>query len=60
MNKKTIIEFGFRTIQGIMEMLKGVIRLGQRPRRLTPFSISIILHKILSLICKVISFKKNF
>ena len=44
MNKKTIIEFGFRTIQGIMEISKGVIRLGQRPRRLTPSSISIILQ----------------
>ena len=29
---------------------EGVIRLGLRPRRITPSSISIILHKILSLI----------
>ena len=50
MNNKTIIEFGFRIIWRIMEISKGVIRLGLRPRRITPSSISIILHKILSLI----------
>ena len=30
-----------------MEISEGVIRLGLRPRRITPSSISIILHKIL-------------
>ena len=33
-----------------MEISEGVIRLGLRPRRITPSSISIILHKTLSLI----------
>ena len=33
-----------------MEISEGVILLGLRPRRKTPSSISIILHKILSLI----------
>ena len=50
MNNKTIIEFGFRIIWRIMEISEGVIHLGLRPRRITPSSISIILHKILSLI----------
>ena len=49
MNDNTIIEFGFRIIWRIMEISEGVIRLGLRPRRITPSSISIILHKILSL-----------
>ena len=48
-NNKTIIEFGFRIIWTIMEISEGVIRLGVRSRRITPSSISIILHKILSL-----------
>ena len=30
MNNKTIIEFGFRIIWRIMEILEGVIRLGLR------------------------------
>ena len=42
MNNKTIIEFGFRIIFRIMENSEGV--------RITPPSISKILHKILSLI----------
>ena len=50
MNNRTIIEFGFHILWRIMEISEGVIRLGLRPRRITPSSISIILHKILSLI----------
>ena len=50
MNNETIIEFGFCIIWRIMEISGGVIRLGLRPRRITPSAISIILHKILSLI----------
>ena len=38
-----------------MEILEGVIRLGLRPRRITPSSISIILHKILSLIHQLLN-----
>ena len=38
-----------------MEILEGVIRLGQRPWRITPSSISIILHNILSLILKLLN-----
>ena len=34
MNNKTIIEFGFRIIWGIMEIEVGVIRLGLRPHSL--------------------------
>ena len=49
-NYETIIEFGFRIIWRIMEISEGVIRLDLRPRRITLSSISIILHKILSLI----------
>ena len=44
MNNKTIIEFGLLFIWRIMEISEGVIRLGQRPQRITPSSISIILH----------------
>ena len=47
MNNKTIIELSFRIIYRIMEISEGAIRLGLRPRRITPSSISIILHKIL-------------
>ena len=48
-----------------MEISEGVIRLGLRPRRITPSSISIILHKILSLIKLIftllsVNFKKPF
>ena len=50
MNNKTVIEFGFRIIWRIMEISEGVIRLDLRPWRVTLSSISIILHKILSLI----------
>ena len=50
MNNKTIIEFDFRIIWRIMEISEGFIRRGGRPRRITPSSIPIILHKILSLI----------
>ena len=46
MNNKTIIEFGFLIIWRILDISEGVIRLGLRPRRITPTSISIILHKI--------------
>ena len=46
MNNKTIIEFGFRIIWRIMDISEGVIRLGLRPRRITPSTICIILHKI--------------
>ena len=60
MNNKTIIEFGFRffpVIWRIMEIEEGVSRLRLRPRRITPFSISIILHKILSLIHQLFNIK---
>ncbi len=50
MNNKTIIEFGFRMIWRIMQISEGVIRLSLRLRRITPSSICIILHIILSLI----------
>ena len=49
MNNKTIIEFGFRIIWRIMEISEGTIRLGLQPRQITPSSISIIIHMILSL-----------
>ena len=52
-NNKAIIEFGFRIIWRIMEISEAVFRLGLRPRRITPSSIFIILHKILSLIVKL-------
>ena len=45
-----IPSLGFRTIWRIMEISGRVIHLGLRPLRITPSSISIILHKILSLI----------
>ena len=51
MNNKTIIEFGLNSYH--MKNygdLGGNIRLGLRPPRITPPSISIILHKILNLI----------
>ena len=55
MNNKTITEFGFRIIWRIMDISEAVIRLGLWPRRITPSSISIILHKIShSLIVKYI------
>ena len=60
MNNKTIIEFGFRffpVIWRIMEIEEGVSRLRLRPRRITPFSISITLHKILSLIHQLFNIK---
>ena len=57
MNNKTIIEFGFRIIWRIVEISEGVIHLGLQPRRITPFSISIILHKILSLIHQLFNIK---
>ena len=38
-----------------MEISEGVISLGLRPRRITPSSTSIILHKILSLIQKLLN-----
>ena len=50
MNNEAIIEFGFRILRRIMEISEGVIRLGLRPRQITPSLISTILHKILSLI----------
>ena len=56
MNNKTIIEFGFCILWRIMEISDGVIRFGQRPRRITPSSISIILHKIFSLIHELLLF----
>ena len=46
MNNKTIIKFGFRILSRIMEISEGVILRGVRPRRITPSSIPIILHKI--------------
>ena len=49
MNNKTIIKFGIHIILRIME-IEGVIHLGLRRQRITPSSVSIILHKILSLI----------
>ena len=60
MNNKTIIEFGFCIIWRIMEISEGVIRLGLRPRWITPSSISIILHKILSLIHLLLNIIKQF
>ena len=50
-----MIEFGFRIMWRIMEISEGVIRLGLRPWRITPSSISIILHKILSLIYQLLN-----
>ena len=57
MNNKTIIEFGFHIIWRIVEISEGVIRLGLWARRITPFPISIILHKILSLIHQLLNIK---
>ena len=42
-----------------MEISEGVIRLGLRPRRITLSSISIILHKILSLIHELLNKANN-
>ena len=42
-----------------MEISEGVIRLGLRPRRITPSSISIIPHKILSLIHELLNKANN-
>ena len=50
MNNKTINEFSFRIIWIIMEISESVIHLGLQPRWITPSSISLIVHKILSLI----------
>ena len=36
MNNKSIIDFGFRIVWRIMEISEAVIRLGLRPRRITP------------------------
>ena len=44
MNNKTIIEFGFRRIQRILQILEGVIHLGLQPQWITPFLICRILH----------------
>ena len=41
-----------------MEISEGVIRLSLRPRQITPSSISITLHKILSLILIIVSYLK--
>ena len=41
-----------------MEISESVIRLGLRPRRITPPSISIILHKILRLIHQLLIIEK--
>ena len=38
-----------------MVISEGVVHLGFRPRRITPSSIYIILHKILSLIQKLLN-----
>ena len=60
MNNKTIIKFGFRILWRIIEISECVIHLGPRLRRITPSSISIILHKIRkpnSLIVNYYSFK---
>ena len=58
MNNKTIIEFGFPIIWRIMKISEGVIRLGLQPRWITPSSISIILHKMLSLIHQLCGSRK--
>ena len=43
-----------------MEISEGVIRLGLRPRRITLSSISIILHKIFSLIHELLINSLNY
>ena len=48
MNNKAINEFGFGRIR-ILQISEGVIHLGNRPRWITPSSIIIILHILLSL-----------
>ena len=47
---KAIIEFGFRIIWRIMEILEGVMHLSLLPHQITPSLISIILQMILSVI----------
>ena len=54
MNNKTIIELGFCIIWRIMEIKKGVIHFSLRSRQITPSLISIIPHKILCLIHKLL------
>ena len=50
MNNKAIIEFGFRRIWRILQILEGVIHLGLRPLWITPSLICRILHILRSLI----------
>ena len=50
MNNKAINELGFRRIRRIRQISEGVIHLGLQPRRITPSSICLILHLLLSLI----------
>ena len=50
MNNKAISEFGFRMIWRIKQISKGVIHFGLRPLWITPSSICLILHILLSLI----------
>ena len=49
MNNKIIVEFGFHTMLRIMQISEDVIHLDLQPRWITPFSICIILHILLSL-----------
>ena len=51
MNNKAIInEFGLRRIRRIKQISEDVIHVGLRPLWITPSSISLILHILLSLI----------
>ena len=50
MNNKKIIEFVFHRMQRIIQLSEDVIHLGLQPRWITPSSICIILHILLSLI----------
>ena len=49
MNKKSLLNSAFVSYEEFMEILEGVIRLGLWTPRITPPSISIILHEIPSL-----------
>ena len=57
MNNKTIIEFVFHRMQRIIQLSEDVIHLGLQPRWITPSSICIILHILLSLIQLIVNWK---
>ena len=50
MNNKAINEFGFRRIWRLKQISESAIHLGPQPRWITPSSIRLILHILLSLI----------